>query len=211
MSSRAHAIVRWASGLLLAGTALMLAGCASSYTLDTTVQTFSGLAGLPSNPTYRFERFPSQLNDPGQGRLEALADGPLFRAGLRRDDANPLYSVQLQARVQPVVSPFYNPYCCGWGWGGVGWHGHRTSGVNLGLGFGGPFGPAYAEPPWYQREVAIIMREVATNKVVYETRAFNDGHWSSQDSALMAMFDAALQGFPTPPAGVRRVAVQIAR
>ncbi|WP_427914666.1 DUF4136 domain-containing protein [Ramlibacter sp. MMS24-I3-19] len=187
--------------IALAGlTALLLAGCASTYRLDNTVQTFSGLPSLPASPTYRFERLPSQLAVPGQEtQLEALADPALYKAGLRRDDASPRYSVQLSARITQVLSPWADPWMSPYGLG-PGWrHG-------WGPGWGAPYPP---EPPWYVREVGVIVRDVASNKVVYETRAHNDGPWLDHATALAAMFDAALQGFPNPPPGPRRVDIVV--
>jgi hypothetical protein len=35
------------------------------------------------------------------------------------------------------------------------------------------------------------------------------GPWLDHNAVFAAMFEAALQGFPNPPAGPRRVAVQI--
>ncbi|HZY18850.1 MAG TPA: hypothetical protein VFE82_10235 [Ramlibacter sp.] len=183
---------------LLAGTVL-LAGCATGYKLDNTVQSFSGLPSLPANPSYRFERLPSQLASPDQTQLEGLADPALFRAGLRRDDASPRYSVLLTARVQRVYSPWADPWAGGWGWGGFG--------PRWGMGFGGPF--PRMEQPWFQREVGVIVRELAGNKVVFESHASNDGPYVDNAVVLSAMFDAAMQGFPNPPDGVRRVNIQI--
>lgn len=184
--------------------AALLSGCATGYLLDNNVQSFSGLAALPPEPTYRFERLPSQQS-PAHAQLEALADPALHKAGLRRDDARPRYSVQITARVQRVLSPWASPWD-GWGWGGWGW------GAGFGLhpyGFGhfGAFGRM--ESPWYQREVELIMRELPSNHVVFESRAANDGPWLDHGSVLPAMFEAALQGFPNPPPGPRRVDIQI--
>jgi hypothetical protein len=67
------------------------------------------------------------------------------------------------------------------------------------------------EQPWYQREVSVIIRELPSNRVVYETRAMNAGPWLDNLSVFPAMFQAAMQGFPTPPAGARRVDVQVGR
>ena len=182
----------------LAASAL-LAGCAGTYVLDNRVQSFSSLPALPAAPTYRFERLPSQQADPSQVQLETLADPALFKAGLRRDDATPRFSVQVSARSQRVLSPFADPWdSWGWGWGMGRRHWH------LG-GFHSRF-----DQPWYEREVAVIVREIPTNRVVYESRAGNDGPVSSSSSVLTAMFEAALQGFPNPPQGIRRVDVPLA-
>ena len=50
-----------------------------------------------------------------------------------------------------------------------------------------------------------------TGRVVYETRAAHDGRWNSSPALWTAMLDAALQGFPVPPSGVRRVNVEVPR
>jgi hypothetical protein len=127
--------------------------------LDNRVQSFSNLPTLPAAPTYRFERLPSQQADPSQVQLEDLADPALFKAGLRRDDATPRFSVQVSARTQRVLSPYADPWDnWGWGWGMGRRHWH--------LG-----GFSRFDQPWYEREVAVIVREIPTNKVVYESRA----------------------------------------
>lgn len=185
-------------------TAVMLGGCATSYTLDNTVQSFSQLQTLPSQATYRFERLPSQ-QDPAHAQLEALADQALHAAGLRRDDANPHFSVQIGARTAETVSPWADPWApygwgpYGWGRGGWGWR-HR---------FGPGFGPNY-EPSWYHREVNIVVRDLATQRVVFESRAISDGPYFDAAKVFPAMFQAALQGFPNPPQGPRVVNVQLA-
>jgi hypothetical protein len=190
------------SALVLA--TVLLAGCATSYVLDNNVQSFSSLAALPAQPTYRFERLPSQ-QAPDHAVLESMADPALHKAGLQRDDANPRYSVQVSARIQPILSPWADPWDS-WGWAGFGgWH-HRRFGY--GFGFGSRL---YSmEPSWYHREVAVIIRELAGNRVVFESRAANDGPWSSNASIFPPMFEAAMQGFPNPPPGPRVVNITVA-
>ncbi len=185
-------------GVWAAAMALLLAGCATSFQLDNTVQSFSSLPALAAPATYRFERLPSQ-QAPGQVQLENLADPALNKAGLKRDDANPRYSVEISARLQPVLSPWADPWDS---WGGFGWRRHR-----FGFGIGGRFGDL--ETPWYHREVGVVVRELATGKVVFESRATNDGPWSSNMAVFPAMFEAALQGFPNAPAGPRQVNIQV--
>lgn len=193
--------------LLLA--AAILSGCATSYVLDNSVQSFSSLAALPAQPTYRFERLPSQQAFQFQDQIEAMADPALFKVGLRRDDGSPQLGVQVTARVQRALSPWADPWegwggMYGWGrWGGAyGWGGY-----GYGYGVGGWY--PRLEQPWYHREVGIVVRELPSNRVVYETHAVNDGPWSDNASVFPAMFEAALQGFPTPPAGVRQVNVKV--
>ena len=184
---------------LLALTTGLLAGCAS-YRMDNTVQAFSGLQVLPPNPTYRFERLPSQVGQPMQDQLEAQADPVLYRAGLRRDDASPRYAVLVNASFQQAQSPWPEPGMSSVGIGlGVGGHGG-----GIGLGVGGLF-PGGMQQPWYQRQVSVLLRDIASGRVVFETHANNSGPWLDPAAAVGAMLDAAMQGFPNPPPGVRRV------
>jgi len=189
-------ILRLGGAALLALALAALAGCSTTYVLDNQVQTFSHLAGPPAQPaTYRFERLLSQQVDPAQAQLEALADPALHQAGFRRDDAAPRYSVQVTARVVRVLSPYADPWQFGFGY----WGRH------------GAFGAGFPrmESPWYQREVGVVVRDIAANKVVYETRAVNDGPYFDNATVLPAMFQAALQGFPNPPQGPRKVDVPL--
>jgi hypothetical protein len=188
---------------LAVSAAWLLAGCATSYLLDNTVQSFSNLPSLPAQAGYRFDRLPLQQS-PGQAQLEAWADPALHAAGLRRDDANPHYAVQVTGRLDATVSPWDDPWRRG-GWGGWG-IGMRHHG--FGFGVGGPWGPM-GDSPWYHREVAVIVRELPGNRVVFESHATNDGPWLDNVAVFPAMFSAAMQGFPNPPAGPRQVNVQV--
>ena len=187
---------------VLAALALtLLAGCASTYTLDNTVQSFSQVTALPPPATYRFERLPSQQS-PEQQQLEALADPALHAAGLQRDDANPHYLVQISARENQEISPFADPWgpYGRFGFGGWGWHRHW----GMGMGWGYP-----PEPSWFHREVNVVVRDLSSHKVVFESRAISDGPYFDPRHVLPAMFSAALQGFPNPPPGPRQVNIQV--
>lgn len=194
--------LRRTGAIVLTALAALVSGCAVGYRLDNQVQSFSGLQGVPTPATYRFERLPSQAADPGQAQLEAWADAALVQAGFRRDDAAPRYTVQVSAKVERRLSPYADPFDS-WGWGGAFGFGMSRGGVGIG------FGMPRMDHPWFYREVNVIVREIAGNRVVYETRAINDGPWLDNSSVLPAMFQAALQGFPNPPAGPRRVDIQV--
>ncbi len=73
---------------------------------------------------------------------------------MRRDDANPVYSVQVSARLDRVLSPWASPWN-GWGWGGGWGMGVRSGGYGYGTGYGWGMGGSYwgMESPWYHREV----------------------------------------------------------
>lgn len=192
--------------------AALLGGCATPYTtLENRVQAFASGPALAEPLRYRFERLPSQAADPAQAALEDLAAPALHRAGLRRDETAPRYSVQVTARVQRVASPYHyawDPWTGGWvGWGSR-W-GVSAWGYGGGWGFYTPY--PRVDQSWFQREVAIVVRELAGNGVVFESRAATDSPWTDNRSVLPLMFDAALQGFPNPPAGERRVDLQVTR
>lgn len=179
--------------------AVLLAGCATSYKVESNVQAFTSASAVSQPLSYRFERMPSQQVDPRQVQLEALADPALVKAGLKRDDAAAHYTVQVAARTGRTLSPWSDPW--DWGWGaGIG-------GRRWGMGLHRSFGRY--ESLWYAREVSIVVREAGSSKVVFESHATNDGPWSDNPSVLSAMFEAALQGFPNPPAGPRRVDVTV--
>ncbi|BEP44750.1 DUF4136 domain-containing protein [Variovorax sp. V15] len=193
--------------LLLAAS---LTGCATSWVVDSDVKSFSSIGAVAPGATYRFDRLPSQQADGArQESLEAMAGAALDQVGLRRDDAKARYTAQIGARVTAGLSPWADPWLYngpwGYGYGGYGYYGRRWYG-------GGWYGgPVFAPPanPWYEREVSIVLREAATNRVVYETRARNDGPYTSSAAILPVMFQAALQGFPNPPQGERRVNIEL--
>ncbi|MFZ5485461.1 MAG: DUF4136 domain-containing protein [Pseudomonadota bacterium] len=190
--------------LCLGLVSLLLAGCAGTRLVDSDVQAFSQLQVLPVPTTYRFERLPSQqAYSAQQDKVEALARQALAKVGLIEDPRAPYFSAQVYARTDRLLAPdyyWYDPFWGGWaGWGG--W----------GSGFYGGISMRFPPPTEYRREVGLILRESASGRVVYETHAQHDGVWSDDLPVFAAMFDAALQGFPTPPAGPRRVNVEIPR
>jgi hypothetical protein len=189
-----------------------LAGCATRWVVDSDVRSFSSLGTVPAGATYRFERLPSQqASEAQQQQLEAMAAAALERVGLRRDDAKPQYTAQIGARVTLELSPWADPWYFHGAWG----PGYRPWGYGpwrgRGLYGGGWYGPAFTPPanPWYAREVSIVLRELPSHRVVYETHARNEGPYAASGAVLPVMFQAALQGFPNPPAGERRVDIEI--
>jgi hypothetical protein len=202
-----------------------LAGCATRWVVDSEVRTFSSIGPVPPGATYRFDRLPSQqASEASQLQLEAMAGAALESVGLRRDDANPRYAAQIGARVTTEFSPWADPWFYGggpwvWGpypryggpWGYGGYGGYGRYGYGRGWYGGGWYGPAFppAASPWYLREVSLVLRELPSNRVVYETHARNDGPYTTSANVLPVMFQAALQGFPNPPQGDRRVDLEI--
>jgi len=176
----------------------VLGGCAVQRSVDSTVQAYSGLATLPAPPSYRLELLPSQQ---AQGAAYApvvpLAHAALARAGLQRDDAAPRWIAEIGVRTGTAYAdgPWYpqGP----WGAWGPGW-GHRR-GLRAGWML------REMPPLLYRHEVRLVLRDAATQQTVYETSASNEDVWTDTPRIFGVLFDAALAGFPTPPAGPRQV------
>ena len=174
--------------------------------VDSDVTAFSAWTATPPVPgtRYRFERLPSQQSvNAQQSRIEALATTSLSKVGMALSPADARYSVQVLL-VTEIVQRYPEP---GFGLGGPGVSiGGGSRGASIGLSF--PFG---FSDSYYKRTVSILMRELSTQKVVFETRAQHDGPTSDAFALLPAMLDSALLGFPQPPAGTRRINVEIPR
>ena len=188
------------AALALAATAL-LAGCATVRENNSTVQSFSSLAALPQPATYRLEVLPSQQGQMQFSAIEAQAQQALARVGLQRNDAAPSLVVQISAVARYARDyaswPYYDPWGPRWGWGigfgrGMGW------GLGGSMMFDGP-------PLEYFRAVSVVMRDLKTQGIVYETSAQRQDVWTDDPAIFGILFDAALTGFPQPPQGTRNV------
>lgn len=200
----------WMTRTLGALVACVLTACASGPgTVDADVRTSAAQA--PGNAVlqgarYRFERGPQVAGQPAPERLEALAQAALARVGAVRDDAQPRVSVQVGGYVNAYWRDDYgglsNPrVSLGLGLG----HGWRGGGIGLGLGW-----PMWdTSIPAYVSEVSLLMRDLQTGQIVYDTRARHDGPRHDTDNVLAALFVAALEGYPQPATAVRRVGVPL--
>ena len=177
-------------------TALALAGCAVPRTVDSQVHSWSTLASLPQPPTYRLDLLPSQQQSHAFDAIVPMAHAALAHSGLQRDDAAPRLIAEIGVRTGTALAdgPWY-PYGP-WG-GGFGW-GHR-SGMRAGWML------REMPPTLYRNEVSVVLRDAATQNTVYETSASNEDVWTDAPRIFGVLFDAALAGFPTPPAGARQV------
>ena len=184
----------------------LLVGCSGMRIVDSDVTAFAAWTAAPPGPgtPYRFERLPSQQTpNLQQDRVEALARASLARVGMLMEPASARFSVQVILNTQ-VLQRFPDD---GFGLGGPGvMLGAGSGGGSVGLAF-----PIRFNEPFYKREVTLLMRELASQKVVFETRALHDGPWGDALTVLPAMLDAALIGFPQPLSGMRRVKVEIPR
>ena len=185
----------------------LLAGCAGVRLIDSNVTAFSAWTAAPPAPDtpYRFERLPSQQSQPSgnlqQDRIEAIARTSLARVGMDLVPDAARFSVQVILNTQ-VLERFPDESLL---MGGPGmFFGAGSRGSSFGMSFPIRFGE-----PYYKRDVTLLIRELATQKVVFETRALHDGPWADTFAVLPAMLDSALLGFPQPPGGTRRINTEI--
>ena len=191
--------------------ALFMVGCSTTRVLENEVTAFYNWNAAPPTPgtAYRFERLPSQqVIGAQQDYVEERARTALAKVGMQMNPATARYSVQVRVSTQVIERLPYD----GAGYDGFGF---ATPGVFLGGGSqGAAFGlsfPMRFSEPYYRRELTLLMSDLGTHQVVYETRALSDGVQGETLSVLSAMLDAALRGFPQPPPGSYRINVQIPR
>lgn len=202
-------------------TTLALAGCAGTYRVDNAVQSYAhwsadiptgaqASAAVPQAPqTYRFERLPSQREGGSaedQNRLEAWTRTVLETHGwtVAEAPANAPWRVQVTATtVRNARSPWDDP------WPSWRFRGQVVAGN--GYFYWSPMFVVPMDMPWYQRKVAVVIRDAASGRVVYETRAGHEGRWNGTPALWQAMLQAALNGFPVPPSGSRQVDIDLPR
>jgi hypothetical protein len=197
--------------LALLAAAAVLAGCAALNTVTSDVTTFSEWPAERKPGRYTFERLPSQkANATRTADLEAAAAAALEKAGFTAaaDAAQADVIVQIGARISRTeASPWDDPLW--WRWGGGHWRsptwrrGPRSA-------FYSGFGAEWYSPR-YERNVAVLLRDRASNAPLFEAHAQTEGGSSGDTALLGAMFQAALQGFPARDAqNPRRVSVTLA-
>jgi len=188
-------------GLTLSISLALLTGCGSMRLIDSQVQSVNAQGAVSlQGAHYRFERLPSQINNPAAGLAEQQAQVALSAAGLVRDDPGAQLSIQVQARATTFIADPWGRPVAGLGmnsyWG-------RGIGVNWGMRF--------PPPNQYQYEVSLLMRDLRSGQVVYETQAAHSGPWSDGVKIFPALMSAALKDFPNPPAKTRQVNIEIPR
>jgi hypothetical protein len=205
MHKRLHQISVAMAALALS----LLTGCASVHLIDSDVVS---VAAVPTGVSlqgakYRFERLPSQINNPEAGLAEQQAQTAMTAVGLVRDDAGASLSVMVGfSGTQFLADPWGRPVAPGWTP-----YGNIAIGSGLGSHIGLGMGMRFPPPTHYSREVSLIMRDLKSGQVVYETRASHSGPWSDSVPIFATLFQAALANFPNPPAGPRRVNIELPR
>lgn len=191
----------------------LLSACAGMRLLEIDVLALSTLGApeVAEGASYRFERLLSQDARPqAQGEIEAIVERALAASPLRRaaDPAQARYSLLASARTLAYVQDDEGQLAPS----GVG-HGQAQISVGPG-GFSGPL--RYARPSMifsylYRSEVTLVLRDLRSMKIVYESQAKHEGPWPDRTIIYASLFEAALRDFPNPPAGSRRLRVEIPR
>lgn len=183
--------------------AIGLSGCASTRLVDTQVNSFAPQT-ISAGTGYQFERLPSQAAHPAsQDKLEALAQEALLKVGLSQKDGAPLrVQVSLVQRQETTSTDGGLHLGLGMGW--------VFGSGSIGFGHRGALFPGLDSKTLYWRQVSLVMRDAA-GVVVFESHASNEDIWSDTGDVLAAMLDAALDGYPAPPPGVRQVRIEIPR
>ena len=203
--------VRFALFLALFPALLLSTGCSGMRLIESDVSAHSNFATVAAaSGAYRFERLPSQQSQAqAQAALEQIVATALAKVGMApAADLGPArFSVQSSARsgtwIRDDEDRLY-PSTGAWG----------ASRFSLGIGIGSPSRSfRFMMPITYlhRHEVSLILRDLNTAQIVYETRAFHEGPWADAQVLYGVMFDAALQGFPRPPASTRRIRSEIPR
>jgi hypothetical protein len=198
---------------LLVGFVLALSGCAMPRMIDSDVQSFTAAVPAVRPALYRFERLPSQGDAASQDQIEALAIQALAKVGLTpaplvqgavagTAGAAPTarYAAQVSVQITGIVSPYQQTSVGGF-WGHGGWR-HGGGGFGIGMGL-------MLEPTWYRHAVRIVLRDSTSGQLAYETSASFDGPWMDSGNLLPVVLDAALNGYPKPPSGPRKVVIEL--
>jgi Domain of unknown function (DUF4136) len=191
-----------APALLLA--AALLGGCAALSSVTGEVSSYGEWPASRAPGTYTFERLPSQQAlDAESDALEAAAAPALALAGFKPAAAgqDPDVLVQVGARSQRTEGSRWDDRL----WWSAGF-GHWRRGYGLAPRWSLAYGNEFAR---YDREVALLIRDRASGKPLFEARATNEG-LSRDDPALQAaLFRAAMTDFPKLGLNPRRVTVAL--
>jgi Domain of unknown function (DUF4136) len=189
----------------------VLAACAALRSVTSDVSSFGEWPADRKPGSYAFDRLPSQTATPAavqaSDALEAAASAALAKAGFVPVAAGqqPDVLVQVGQRVSRYGGGLWaDPL---WYRGGFGYWRHTPWVTPV----GSPWHPwyGYTQATRYEREVALLIRDRASGKPLFETRAANDGGSYGDAALVAAMYQAALMDFPKVGINPRRVTVAL--
>ncbi len=190
-----------AAATLAAG--LLGAGCAALNTVHADLSTWGEWPAGRAAGSYAFDRLPSQQSDPAAAeRVEAAARAALAQAGFRpaAQGEPPEVLVQVaSSSTRTASSPWDDPLWWRGGFGVVRQHW---------------LGPVWVidtrfDHTRYERQVALLLRDAASGKPLYEARAANEGSTGGSDALMEALFRAAMIDFPRNGPNPRPVRVTL--
>ena len=192
----------------------LVMGCASLQQLSAEVSTFGDWPAGRTGGSYAFDRLPSQQARATEAQqLEDAATPALARAGFSPAAAGsaPDVLVQLGARVSRADrSPWDDPLWWGGGagyWRQASWRGGYWGGGHWGS---VPWnGAIRMDSPRFEREVALLIRDRATGKPLFEAHASSEGYQRRADALLQPLYAAALAEFPRTGLPAHQVTVPL--
>ncbi|MDQ2778031.1 MAG: DUF4136 domain-containing protein [Pseudomonadota bacterium] len=182
----------------------LLAGCAGLNSVSNQVSSYGEWPQGRQPGSFAFERLPSQQALAEQTEvLENAARPALLKAGFAEAAAGnePDVLVQVGARTTESLPPLWDDPL--WWRGGFGYW-HRGPWLQPRWGFG-----SRLDYPRYERQVAVLIRDRASGKPLFESHADTEGNFSADPVLLGAMFEAALVDFPRIGVNPRNVVVQL--
>jgi hypothetical protein len=200
-------------GLMGLSTAMLLGGCAGLHTLSTDVSSYGEWPAGRTPGSYAFERLPSQQARPAESdALEASARAALDKAGFKPAEPGKEPEVLVQVGAvdgRVAFVPWDDPlwWRGGFGYGRFGGYG-PWGGPRWGLGMGVGFSARY-DLTRYETQVALLIRDRASGKPLFESRASSDSLNRADPATLGALFQAALVDFPRLGPNPRRVDVPL--
>lgn len=201
-----HRRVRWVP--LVGAGLLALGGCASVMRVDNQVEShvqWPSTAIPTGKVSYQFERLPSQQS-PRQDELErGVAEVLAAQGWTVKDTTEPAAPWRVTVSASHTAlprAPWEEPARDRlWPrWGVQMGTGSLRHGMLLSM-----------DMPYHLRQVSVVVRDGPQGRVVYETQARHEGRWNDTPALWQAMVQAALSGFPQPPAGVRQVDIDLPR
>jgi uncharacterized protein YjiS (DUF1127 family) len=197
-----------AGRMLMVCLPLLLCACATTRVVDSEVRSYAGNVVPQPKASFRFDRLLSQQTTQAQEqafqqRLEAMAATALADIGLSPIDQHAQYTVQVSASVELVArAPVFPGPRLGGFWGSP----QPLFGTGMGVGIGMA---NYMEPPWSRYGVHLLIRDAATNALVFESTAQHIGPWSDAANMLPAVLRAALRDYPQSMPQSRTVRVEV--